>query len=1053
MDLPLSGHDITDTTMAASNGECEADFPPPQNAPMAAEDRDATGMNTEPSMVLLAGVPDGAKRKPEAAHAYAAQDDPPPLKRTRIAGDVSVSADFPEVASVDQAYRNEGGDFSEKGIDEGSSSPLTPPLVSSSGSGTGEGTGQSSSVVTPRTSEAMSTTMLAASTEDAIDPAALRTTDTMISSAELVKSFGRRRKPPTKFGSFVSNIATTNADVVSAPERAQTRCKRAAKPLLKFVKEQGKPSFRKKQTTAHAPYEKSTTAFAKRQQKATPSSKKLRPVDDPKASVTKPKRSNALVESIRKTSSGGRLTLNTDGLLSDMKAVSSRKSYRSSSVTTLPSPAKLALSLKLAKREPLATKPLPSGCPEVWADSRQALCETLPYFKSPQSGCYQNDGHVYGFLFDSVGHCRECMDENVIVCRAGGGMEMDATGNMVQRKDHTLEEAQVQSVLNDMAHQNPIVVICGNRNTAAICKMPHQYCVLGWYKPTDVWAEKTLGKGDKIWTTIKYRLERLNRHGPVWHTPENASLSAGTDDHQIAGERVDASCKTCRKQSPQVYLRSWMCLTLSCPWFWKLHGSKDAPYGSEGLEYDPGFLLHRSKLWNDGEGSHEAEPAPLRPSLPNIGDQIGDYLTYINTRGICCPKCGRCNSRRLFRGWICENEKCDFKLITSHQPVFPTMLHTPWDTAPTLVRNRHDPLAKMTVKYKYGYKIATYTFEGFGIEGRFVHAAATKQVLEEPHGPNDMFQALQREDMGLERRTFAVKRRAGEDFRRDSVLKPNPPPVDEIVEGDLAVVEDGSNLDDTYAHDEKKPAFAPGDLMTAFSMNYGMPYKFVAGGASKPFEDGPWPVPETRRRLNWAARVFLPPSQDQQNSRVETDFNEELIFAYLEGQKIEYHDDGEEGLGPRIATLSLGGRAKMFMRMKAKHHVGCTKSGMFLEERPRPNTVECEGRTKAWTKLQELRAEPTKYAAQRRAIPKELGIYEKRNKKPDDLVSITLSHGDIVLMDGFDIQKYLEHKVLPESHLRFALTCRTVEEGHLKPEELPTYEVKRDDQTYEGPQL
>ena len=84
------------------------------------------------------------------------------------------------------------------------------------------------------------------------------------------------------------------------------------------------------------------------------------------------------------------------------------------------------------------------------------------------------------------------------------------------------------------------------------------------------------------------------------------------------------------------------------------------------------------------------------------------------------------------------------------------------------------------------------------------------------------------------------------------------------------------------------------------------------------------------------------------------DFNEELIFAYLEGQKIEYHDDGEEGLGPCIATLSLGGRAKMHMRMKTKHHVGCSKSGILVEEEPVPGGIAYKERWKAWDEVEKL---------------------------------------------------------------------------------------------------
>ena len=62
-------------------------------------------------------------------------------------------------------------------------------------------------------------------------------------------------------------------------------------------------------------------------------------------------------------------------------------------------------------------------------------------------------------------------------------------------------------------------------------------------------------------------------------------------------------------------------------------------------------------------------------------------------------------------------------------------------------------------------------------------------------------------------------------------------------------------------------------------------------------------------------------------------------------------------------------------------------------------------------------------------------------------------HGDIVLMEGDDIQKYLEHKVVPDAHLRFALTCRVVLENHLKPEERPGYIVGPDDYGYDGADL
>ncbi|KAK3722944.1 hypothetical protein LTR37_002089 [Vermiconidia calcicola] len=716
---------------------------------------------------------------------------------------------------------------------------------------------------------------------------------------------------------------------------------------------------------------------------------------------------------------------------------------------------KLEFSRKLTRRESLGSKPLPAGQPKVWADSRQALCETLPYFKKPQGGCYQNDGHVYGFLFDSVGHVREYMDENVIICRAGGGMEADPSGGMVQKKDQLMKEAQVQAVLNDIAHHNPLIVICGDRNTAALCKMPHQYSVLGWYKPIRVWAEKTAGKGAKMWTTIKYRLERLNRHQEAWHASKGDSRYS-EEDKATSGQQVLATCieKNCRETYPQVYLEGWMCLNATCTRFWKINGILDAQNLKDGLHYDAAFLLDESESWKDENEGNEPEPSDLRPPVPNVGKTIGDNLAYVNTRGICCPRCGRCNSRRLFKGWVCENPACNYTYFPEHKPVLPVTLHTPWDTAPTLVRNRYAPGVDAKVEYKYGFKLTKYTIDG--IKGCFIHAAASKKIIEETGGANEMFAAMQTEDMHLERRTFAVKKMSGGKGDRDSAetSQAETDPVSTQQAG-LESVEasdvQGSAQRELDEPQKTKYEFDDGDLMTAFSMNYGMPYKFVAGGASRSFDEGPESVRECRRRLNWAQKVFLdnPDNYD--------DFNEELIFAYLEGQKIEYHDDGEQGLGPRIATLSLGGRAKMHMRMKMKHYVGCSKTGVFTEECPKPGGIGgkemYEKRLEAWEELEglKLKDDSRAYNQRRKEIPQELGLYEKRMKKADDLVTVTLSHGDIVIMDGYEIQKYLEHKVVPEGYLRFALTCRTVLPDHLKEEERPSYAVKEDEVTYDGP--
>lgn len=580
----------------------------------------------------------------------------------------------------------------------------------------------------------------------------------------------------------------------------------------------------------------------------------------------------------------------------------------------------LKLSRAMTHREPLASKPDPVGKPEVWAPGRQELCETLPYFKSAHSGCYSNDGSVYAFMFDSAGVGREYMDSDVVIARMGGNMTTDVkTGAMYQTKDHLMKDKQPQSLLNNIAHKNPLVIVCGDKNEGAITKMPHRYCVLDWFKPTHVWGEKTMGRKETR-TTIRYRFERLDRSRESWYKPiptagtaqePESPAASGSESLAEAGSPAKLpssaelsppirTCTACSKSCPQVYLIDWLCTDPDCTAFWKLPNGQDAPYGK--LDYHPAFLQHRT------EWEREDPPFSLNPGVPQIDQHFGDSLAYVSTRGVVCPDCGRCNMRYLFTHWRCDTIGCKWKLIPEVRVVMPSNLsHTPWDMTsdgPSLAKAVVKPVVHTQVRYLSNYKVIKYTIEG--VFGSVVLAKANKHVVSEPGGADDMFRELQMTSVGLERRVL----------RKTADTEQKPPRQQNAVEPD-------DELDAAVDEDEDKDEDQPGEAgarMTAFGMNFGMPYKFIATGDSKSFEDAPAAVRAVRTRLNWAQRAFV------NNESGYQDFNEELIFAYLEGQKIKYHDDGEKGLGPRIATLSLGAPATMLLRLKAKYFSQVSKS-------------------------------------------------------------------------------------------------------------------------------
>ncbi|OBT63755.1 hypothetical protein VE03_06947 [Pseudogymnoascus sp. 23342-1-I1] len=169
-----------------------------------------------------------------------------------------------------------------------------------------------------------------------------------------------------------------------------------------------------------------------------------------------------------------------------------------------------------------------------------------------------------------------------------------------------------------------------------------------------------------------------------------------------------------------------------------------------------------------------------------------------------------------------------------------------------------------------------------------------------------------------------------------------------------------------------------GEVITNhFATNWGAPYKFVVTQTSRGFSEAPTVIIKALKRLTWAGEQTLTDVGEPFHP-----FNELLSIGYFEDCSIGYHDDGESTLGPTVATLSLGASATMSLRPKAKAAVGITSRNA------------------------------------------------KGTKPP--VISVTLEHGDMVIMHGSGVQQYYEHEVVPHGTLRFALTCRYIRPDKLE---------------------
>jgi hypothetical protein len=642
------------------------------------------------------------------------------------------------------------------------------------------------------------------------------------------------------------------------------------------------------------------------------------------------------------------------------------------------------------------SKPEPSAQPEVWADTRMELCETLHYYRSYHGGCYATGGFARAFMFADSAHPRDFMDASVIISRAGGGLAKDQdTGKMKMSKDQA-ENSIVQSLRNSMAQWNPVVIITANNNPYVPSAPPHPYCVLDYFKPSNIWWEKSQGK-----KFLRYRFEKLNAKKACWWQPKGTTEVAepGSLDPPIVH-----TCTACSHQSQQVYLQGWMCLQPNCTSFWKVHslsGQLQEP-NEESLISDPRFLKQSTPWPND---NHQYPLASVDVELS--GRSIaGEDCLRAHWSGVVCPQCGRCNSRLAWTGWKCANPGCTFEKRPPHALMPAASLHdafNPVSDTYTQSRDLHSSSIKLSVSFAHNYRINRFAIPG--VNGIITHLIANKTVIEEAGGPNDMYEELQQTDIGLARRPMG----------RDHFTR-------------------------------------------HYAVNYGMPYKFIAATASSPFTGSARPITATRSRLNWAAKHLLSTetgkSMETLNKEWKSEeFNEVLALGYFENQKISYHDDGETGLGPTIATLSLGDTGTMRIRMKARHFNGVSKgAGVYDTSTPLPGCTAFEQRTALLPTLRALEASDKKAYTQRlKQIPKELGLKNTGNAK--DAITMTLGHGDIVIMNGAELQKYYEHSVDHAGKLRFALTCRYIDPHSLKPEDQPEYGVAPDEGAYDGAKL
>ncbi|RUS33203.1 hypothetical protein BC938DRAFT_472653 [Jimgerdemannia flammicorona] len=615
--------------------------------------------------------------------------------------------------------------------------------------------------------------------------------------------------------------------------------------------------------------------------------------------------------------------------------------------------------------------------PQVWSETRQELCEGTTYFRSYHGGVYHKNGVVFGFLIDGWGSMRDEFTGRTFISHGGGRSASSSSAALKRQKvaKYRLSSSQnssdlsISALLNSYHEKKPVVVIVGSRYKKTTFEIPHRYCVLGWYGITHAWAEieeqeidndgdltdeDLLINGDTRdakrpkresmesttsrpglgtleprggFVRWKFRFEWIENQefAPWWESdtqpiettsqrscplfnPINldavnvetanesrsqnfslnrrtlqGSFSVNVENRTISVHRrsiFQLKCEACGRRYPIIYKEGWLCLNATCQRFWKCLtvGSttcddppKDLTISEDFLA--PGLLAPEFDQW--------AMPFSIIPPLPPDTTKVTHDLGRLFWKGSHCERCGRISCREQWRGWQCQN--CRALHNTAH-PIIPAAVlrnpNSPLYDGPVLDEGPvHISTTSGIVKAREilpgGVVKVVYLFPKGGLIFHFISPQSLKREADE------LFELYQTQEESPERDIVG--------FRRHPL-----------------------------AHSKVRSRL----LANQFSYNAGAPYKHAVRVETAPLDQAPFAVRRALQIVHNTSRLINP----------EYEFNEVLSIAYMEGQRMSWHNDGEKDVGEIIASLSMGSDAELWFRHKRGPH---TPPNVSPLQRPR----------------------------------------------------------------------------------------------------------------------
>ncbi|GAA5905246.1 uncharacterized protein JCM6883_006331 [Sporobolomyces salmoneus] len=607
-----------------------------------------------------------------------------------------------------------------------------------------------------------------------------------------------------------------------------------------------------------------------------------------------------------------------------------------------------------------------NGRPPIWAVGRQELCESLSYFKSYQGGHYDRAERCHGYLLDGFPSANDRCEQNgkVIISHGGGNSRATSAGYVL----HSSQERQgvrMRALQNCLDQQVPVILLAGNQYSF-FPKLQEmglkeggnevRYAVLGAYFVTHIWAEGEPvidssappdASKEEYFVRFKVRFEWVESQGTPWFhnvigkEPDSFPAQSNPPPSQV-------TCSLCRTTHRAIYKGGITCYNETCRNFFRLPTGRMLP---------PSDLLYDSSMLNlsPNPPQNALLPQPIQPQTLQSLASSPSIRNYSRAawRGFGCSECGRLSSRSEWLKLNCQECGAEVDATGSSVSIDELQKATRKEVRgrkPTAFGQpliRLDSIPQRSLEGIEGYDGQTYELA----DGAKVHHL-WPTLVEGYDEANRLFQGYQGKEAGklFKRNPLTIHRAQGALLCQQFTWNGGKEYLHAIAA-------------ETYPFDESSSTPSLHDFENASDSST----RFAAPCAKEACD----------YLQSTVARVVSPDNVAQ------TAFNEILSVAYMEGGMMNYHDDGERGLGSVVASISLGADATMSFRRKEKK-----------------------------SKKKRNDSEPT---------PRGCKIS----------LRLKLRHGDICIMEGPEMQKLFEHAVEPEG-LRFAATARLVGPDHVR---------------------